>query len=75
MLKRACRVSGKKALQDAGLDPEQDAIKNLDKGRCGILIGSAMGGMTSFSNAVEALISAGQPTAAQLLPCRALLYR
>uniref|UniRef100_A0A7S3QL33 3-oxoacyl-[acyl-carrier-protein] synthase I, chloroplastic n=3 Tax=Dunaliella tertiolecta TaxID=3047 RepID=A0A7S3QL33_DUNTE len=52
-------VSGKKALQDAGLDPEQDTIKDLDKARCGILIGSAMGGMTSFSNAVEALFTAG----------------
>ena len=55
------RISGKKALQDAGLDPEQDSIKDLDKARCGILIGSAMGVMSSFSNAVEALFTSGAP--------------
>jgi len=48
-------VSGKKALEDAGLSADGSDIKQLDKARCGILIGSAMGGMTSFSNAVEAL--------------------
>ena len=54
------RVAGKKALQDAGLQPDREAIKDLDMGRCGILIGSAMGGMTSFANAVEALVTAGE---------------
>eukprot|EP00775_Hariotina_reticulata_P013137 gene13137-13267_t len=48
-------VSGKKALADAGLDWQGDAIKELNKARCGILIGSAFGGMTSFATAVEAL--------------------
>lgn len=56
---RAHRVSGKKALVDAGLDPNQMPIKDLDPGRCGILIGTAMGGMNSFSNAVDALSTSG----------------
>lgn len=30
-------------------------LQELDKARCGILIGSAFGGMTSFATAVEAL--------------------
>eukprot|EP00879_Flechtneria_rotunda_P028091 GHRR01030169.1.p1 GENE.GHRR01030169.1~~GHRR01030169.1.p1 ORF type:complete len:211 (+),score=59.76 GHRR01030169.1:254-886(+) len=48
-------VSGKKALADAGLDWQGDSIKDLDKARCGILIGSAFGGMQCFTTAVEAL--------------------
>lgn len=36
-------------------------IKQLDLSRCGTLIGTAMGGMTSFANAVEALDTAGEP--------------
>jgi 3-oxoacyl-[acyl-carrier-protein] synthase II len=53
-------VSGKKALIDAGLSPDGSDIKQLDTSRAGILIGSAMGGMTSFTNAVEALEVAGE---------------
>ncbi|WIA38565.1 hypothetical protein OEZ86_001879 [Tetradesmus obliquus] len=48
-------VSGKKALADAGLDWQGQDIKELDKARCGILIGSAFGGMQTFATAVEAL--------------------
>lgn len=48
-------VSGKKALADAGLDWTGDDIKQLNKARCGILIGSAFGGMQTFATAVEAL--------------------
>jgi 3-oxoacyl-[acyl-carrier-protein] synthase II len=55
----ASRVSGKKALIDAGLSPEGSDIKQLNLARAGILIGSAMGGMTSFAGAVEALELAG----------------
>ncbi len=57
---RASRVAGKKALEDAHLAPTGTDIKQLNLQRCGILIGSAMGGMTSFSNAVEALELAGE---------------
>lgn len=36
-------TAGKKALLDGGMTEE--AQQELDKGKCGILIGSAMGGM------------------------------
>lgn len=52
-------VCGKKALEDASLAAGGSDIKQLNLSRCGILIGSAMGGMTSFSNAVEALATSG----------------
>jgi 3-oxoacyl-[acyl-carrier-protein] synthase II len=47
-------VAGKKALESAGINPD-----NLDKKRCGIIIGSGMGGMKVFSDGVEALIKQG----------------
>jgi 3-oxoacyl-[acyl-carrier-protein] synthase II len=40
---RYLMVAGKKTLEDAGITTE--VIESLDKSRCGILIGSAMGGM------------------------------
>jgi len=45
-------VSGKKALEDAGLEMGSDAFKNLEQEKCGIMIGSAMGG-TSLSVSME----------------------
>lgn len=36
-------TAGKKALQDGGVT--QDVMEELDKAKCGVLIGSAMGGM------------------------------
>lgn len=36
-------TAGKKALADAGIT--EDVMNELDKARCGVLIGSAMGGM------------------------------
>ena len=36
-------TAGKKALEDGGISP--DAMDELDKSKCGILIGSALGGM------------------------------
>merc|ERR1719222_1464242 len=45
-------VSGKQALVDAGLAPDSDAFAALDKDRCGILIGSAMGG-TSLQTSID----------------------
>ncbi|MEW5304489.1 MAG: hypothetical protein WDW36_007099 [Sanguina aurantia] len=52
-------VSGKKALADAGLPHDGSDIKQLDLSRCGILVGTAFGGLSSFSNAVEALAKSG----------------
>lgn len=45
-------VSGKKALEDAGLAMDSEAFGKLDKERCGILIGSAMGG-TSLQTSID----------------------
>lgn len=46
-------TAGKKALADAGIDQHQ--MDQLDKTKCGVLIGSAMGGMKVFNDAIEAL--------------------
>lgn len=50
-------VAGKKALEDAGIDKE--ALEKLDKTRCGILIGSGMGGMERFCEGVATLNEKG----------------
>lgn len=52
----AC-VAGKRALEAAALSEE--ARGALDKERCGILIGSGMGGMYTFSENLKALESHG----------------
>lgn len=52
-------VAGKKALEQSGLPWEGQEIKDLDRQKCGILIGSAMGGMNTFAIAVEALDKSG----------------
>uniref|UniRef100_A0A7N2MU81 beta-ketoacyl-[acyl-carrier-protein] synthase I n=1 Tax=Quercus lobata TaxID=97700 RepID=A0A7N2MU81_QUELO len=46
-------TAGKKALADGGIT--EDVMNELDKVRCGVLIGSAMGGMKVFNDAIEAL--------------------
>lgn len=46
-------TAGKKALADAGLT--EDMMKDINKTKCGVLIGSAMGGMKVFNDAIEAL--------------------
>ncbi|NGX63960.1 MAG: 3-oxoacyl-[acyl-carrier-protein] synthase 2 [Candidatus Anoxychlamydiales bacterium] len=51
---RYAMVAGKKALIDSKID--STLLANLDKYRCGIVIGSGMGGMKSFSDGVETLI-------------------
>lgn len=43
-------VSGKKALENAGL--VSSSFENLDKKRCGIIIGTGMGGMSVFADGV-----------------------
>jgi 3-oxoacyl-[acyl-carrier-protein] synthase II len=48
-------VAGKRALEHGNLGPE--ALAKLDKSRCGIVIGSGMGGMTVFSDGVETLLT------------------
>ncbi|KAL7599219.1 hypothetical protein Lser_V15G25453 [Lactuca serriola] len=46
-------TSGKKALADGGIT--EALMKEIDKTRCGVLIGSAMGGMKVFNDGIEAL--------------------
>ena len=45
----------RQALQDAGIGIEPEELQQLDLAKCGILIGTAMGGMSTFSSAVEDL--------------------
>ncbi|XP_002969875.2 3-oxoacyl-[acyl-carrier-protein] synthase I, chloroplastic isoform X2 [Selaginella moellendorffii] len=47
---RYCLVSGKKALENAELDTSK-----IDKERVGVVVGSGMGGLSVFSDAVQAL--------------------
>lgn len=51
---RYTMVAGKKALEQSGLN-----LENVNKSRCGVLIGSGMGGMQAFSDGVEALVTQG----------------
>ncbi len=51
---RYAMVAGKKALEYAGLLGE--GLDALNKERCGIVIGSGMGGMSMFSDGVETLL-------------------
>jgi 3-oxoacyl-[acyl-carrier-protein] synthase II len=50
-------VAGKKALESAQIDSQQ--LDKLDKMRCGIVIGSGMGGMSVFADGVETLLEKG----------------
>jgi len=45
-------VAGKKALEMGNID-----LEKLDKKRCGIIIGSGMGGMSVFSDGVDTLLT------------------
>ncbi|KAF3520141.1 hypothetical protein DY000_02063921 [Brassica cretica] len=46
-------TAGKKALVDGGVTEE--VMAEFDKAKCGVLIGSAMGGMKVFQDAIEAM--------------------
>ena len=54
---RYTAVAGKKALEHGKLTGE--ALQSLDKTRCGVLIGSGMGGMTVFYDGTETLLTKG----------------
>ncbi len=54
---RYTAVAGKKALEQSLLSG--DALMRLNKSRCGIVIGSGMGGMKTFSEGVETLLKDG----------------
>ncbi|MCH9608903.1 MAG: 3-oxoacyl-[acyl-carrier-protein] synthase 2 [Chlamydiales bacterium] len=53
---RFALVAGKKALENANL---YDKLDTLDKDRCGIIIGSGMGGLSTFYEGTKALITQG----------------
>ncbi|KAG9149864.1 hypothetical protein Leryth_022100 [Lithospermum erythrorhizon] len=54
---RYCIVAGKKALENAGLG--KDNLSKVDKERAGVLVGTGMGGLSVFSDGVQALIEKG----------------
>ncbi|KAK1306956.1 hypothetical protein QJS10_CPA10g01175 [Acorus calamus] len=54
---RYCIVSGKKALESAGLGGAD--LDKIDKARAGVLVGTGMGGLSVFSDGVQALIERG----------------
>ncbi|PKA60869.1 3-oxoacyl-[acyl-carrier-protein] synthase I, chloroplastic [Apostasia shenzhenica] len=56
---RYCLVSGKKALESAGLPVGSAALNKIDKVRAGVLVGTGMGGLTVFSDGVQSLIEKG----------------
>jgi len=51
-----CMVAGKKSLEMAGLLHDQS---KLDKSRCGVIVGSGMGGMTVFYEGCKSLLEKG----------------
>lgn len=52
-----CLVAGKRALEDSNLGPE--ILDKMDKSRIGVIVGSGIGGSTTFSHGVECLIQKG----------------
>ena len=54
---RYTMVAGKKALESGGF--ALNDLASLDKMRCGVIIGSGMGGMCSFYDGVETLLTKG----------------
>jgi 3-oxoacyl-[acyl-carrier-protein] synthase II len=50
-------VAGKRALEDAKLGG--DALNTLNKQRCGVLVGSGMGGMKMFYDGVSSFVTKG----------------
>ena len=49
-------VAGKKSLESAGLYPD---MQKLNKDRCGIIIGSGMGGMAMYNTGVQTVLEQG----------------
>jgi len=50
-------VAGKKALEMGGVDSA--SLERLDKKRCGVIIGSGMGGMNVFVDGIQTLLEKG----------------
>lgn len=56
---RYTMVAGKKALESGHLGTNRESLSSLDLSRCGILIGSGMGGMECFYEGVETVLTKG----------------
>ncbi|EER89376.1 hypothetical protein BDA96_10G088500 [Sorghum bicolor] len=56
---RYCIVSGKKALEAAGIGLGSKPMEKIDKTRAGVLVGTGMGGLTVFQDGVQNLIEKG----------------
>ncbi|KAJ1698657.1 hypothetical protein LUZ63_007169 [Rhynchospora breviuscula] len=56
---RYCLVSGKKALESAGIAVGSEEHKKIEKVRAGVLVGTGMGGLTVFSDGVHTLTDKG----------------
>ncbi|KMZ75070.1 Ketoacyl-ACP Synthase I (Chloroplastic) [Zostera marina] len=56
---RYCIVSGKKALENAGIGVGTAEMEKINKERAGVLVGTGMGGLTVFSDGVQNLIEKG----------------
>lgn len=54
---RYVMVSGKKALESANLTGEE--FDKLDKSKCGVIVGSGMGGMSVFFDGTDTIINKG----------------
>ncbi|ONK58172.1 uncharacterized protein A4U43_C09F8960 [Asparagus officinalis] len=52
-------VSGKKALESAGIGVGSEEFEKIDKTRAGVLVGTGIGGLSAFSDAVQALVEKG----------------
>lgn len=52
-------VASRKALKQAGIDKDQEGHHGLDKTRTGVLIGSGMGGLTTFQDNTKSMIERG----------------
>jgi len=50
-------AASKLALENAGVSLGSDAFSKLQKERCGVVIGSGMGGLSSFTDGVEKLLA------------------
>ncbi|KAK3125899.1 hypothetical protein QOZ80_7BG0611140 [Eleusine coracana subsp. coracana] len=56
---RYALVAAKKALESAALAIGSKAMKQIDKERAGVVVGSALGGVKEFSTAIETLATNG----------------
>ncbi|RVX04109.1 3-oxoacyl-[acyl-carrier-protein] synthase I, chloroplastic [Vitis vinifera] len=57
LIDRYCLVAAGEPLTMPALEPK--VLETMDRSRIGVLVGSGMGGLTAFSNGVEALIQKG----------------